>query len=265
MFKFEDNKCYAMPAHFGGSIYDPNQALYYHDSVCLIYTYTTDGDKLASYLPEGFELIRPQLNIQYAQSREIDWMAGSSYNLVQVGVPARFNGQRDQVEGQFVLVIWENKTAPILGGREQTGMPKIYADIEDLHIFQQSYFTNVSYEGYTFLQLEMVREQPVEGRLLAEMKVLFAETKPFGWRYIPKVGGPGADLSQPILYPQGFEVNSAWMGRGTVRWTGLKPEHNPMQWHIIKALAELPMIEMAPVTIVNGVLILKPAQARVLK
>ena len=89
--------------------------------------------------------------------------------------------------------------------------------------------------------------------------------KPFGWRYIPRVGGPGADLSQPILYPQNFELDRAWMGRGTVYWTQLKPEQNPSQWHIIKALAELPVIEMAPVTMFKGLLILKPAQARVLK
>ena len=97
MFKFEKNKCYNMPAHFGGSVYDPSAALYYRDSVSLIYSYSTDHDQLADYLPEGFELIRPELNVQYAQCREIDWMAGSAYNLIQVAAPARFNGQRDRI------------------------------------------------------------------------------------------------------------------------------------------------------------------------
>jgi acetoacetate decarboxylase len=203
--------------------------------------------------------------VSYAQNRKIDWMAGSAYNLVQIGVPARFQGRRDRVEGQFVLVIWENKTIPILGGREETGMPKIYADIEDLHIMQQNCFTTASYEGNTFLRLEMTGAQPVEGQELAQMKALVAEMKPFGWRYIPKVGGPGADLSQPILYPQNCELNSAWKGRGAVQWTQLKPEQNPSQWQIIKALAELPTLEMAPVTMAKSVLILKPAQARVLE
>jgi len=265
MFKFEDDKCYLMPAHFGGYAFDPGQALYYHDSVCVNYTYTTAGDILSDYLPEGFELLRPELNVMYSQNREIDWMAGSSYNLIQISVPARFSGRRDQVEGQFVLVIWENKTAPILGGREQTGMPKIYADIEDLHKFQESYFTTASYEGSTFLHLEMVEAQPVKGQQLTQLQTLTAEMKPFGWRYIPKVGGPGAELSQPILYPQNFELNRAWRGRGAIQWTQPKPEHNPSQWHIIKALAELPVIKMAPVTMFQGVLILKPAQAQVLK
>lgn len=200
MFKFEDHKCYQMPAHFGGWDYDPTGTIY-RDMVSVNYTCTTDGDRLADYLPEGFELLRPELLISYAQCREIEWMAGSSYNLIEVGVPARFQGQHDRVDGQFALVVWENKTAPILGGREQTGIPKIYADIEDLHKIQQNYFTNASFEGNTFLRLEMMGAQPVDEPQLAEIKALSAEKACFGWRYIPKVGGPGADLSQPILFP----------------------------------------------------------------
>ncbi len=55
MFKFEDNKCYQMPAHFGGYDYDPS-GLYYRDMVGVSFVCTTDGDRLADYLPEGFEL-----------------------------------------------------------------------------------------------------------------------------------------------------------------------------------------------------------------
>jgi Acetoacetate decarboxylase (ADC). len=111
MFQFEDDKCYRMPAHFGGfDCPGPGAALYYRDAVSVSFTYTTDENQLISYVPEGFELLRPQLNISYSQFREIDWMTGGGYNLVQVSVPARFNGKRDQLEGQFILVVSENKT-----------------------------------------------------------------------------------------------------------------------------------------------------------
>ena len=264
MFKFEDNKCYHMPAHFGGWDYSTAGAVY-RDTVQISYTYTTDGNRLADYLPEGFELLRPELCITYIQSREIEWLGGSAYNLIEVSAPARFQGQQDQVEGFFALVVWENKTAPILGGREETGIPKIYADIEDLHKIQQNYFTNASYEGNTFLLLEMHGAQPLDASKLAEVKARPIERVLFGWRYIPKIGGPGADLSQPTLYPQSLEVDSAWIGKGTVQWTQLKPEQNPQQWYIIMALAELPIIELSPAMMVRGVATLKSMQARVLK
>ena len=67
MFKFEDNKCYRMPAHFGGSVFDPGAKATYHDVVTLAFTVTTDGDRLSDYLPEGFELRKPELGISYQQ------------------------------------------------------------------------------------------------------------------------------------------------------------------------------------------------------
>ena len=41
------------------------QEPYYRDVVGVSYTCTTDGDRLADYLPEGFELLRPELLIGY--------------------------------------------------------------------------------------------------------------------------------------------------------------------------------------------------------
>ena len=157
------------------------------------------------------------------------------------------------------------KPHPILAGRELIGIPKIYADIEDLHKIQQNYFTNASYEGNTFLRLKLLGAQPMEAQKLAEIKAQLAEIALLGWRYIPKIGGPGADLSQPTLYPQNFETNSAWIGKGEVQWTEPTWEQNPLQCRIIKALAELPIIEMGPAVMVKGVAILNTSQARILK
>lgn len=258
MFKFDDQKCYRMPAFFGGADYNP-AGLYYRDVVALNYTITTDGDRLADYLPQSFELLRPELHLTYMQGRGIDWLAGSGYNLIDISVPVRFQGQRDRVEGDFGLVVWENKTAPIIGGREESGVPKIFADIEDLQKFQENYFSTVSYEGNTFLRLGLTEAKPLNPKPLSADRALM------NWRYIPNVGGPGAALSQPILYPQRTEVTSAWVGQGTVQWTQLTWLQNPTQWHIIKALAELPIIELAPAVLVHGVAILSPNRCRILE
>jgi acetoacetate decarboxylase len=145
-----------MPAHFGGHAYQPAE-LCYHDAVSMSFTCTTDGGLLSEYVPEGFELLRPELSINFCQCREIDWMAGGSYNLIDVSVPVRFNGRRDQIEGSFSLVVWENKTIPILGGREETGVPKIYADIEDIHILQDKRFSVASYRKPAVLNLASLR------------------------------------------------------------------------------------------------------------
>jgi len=260
MFKFDDGLCYRMPAHFGGHAFDPEAKAIYNDVTSLIYTFVTDGDMLSNYIPEGLELTRPALTIQYQQCREIEWMAGSYYNLVTFGAPVIFKGKKDTIEGFFALVLWENKTTPILTGN-MMGMPKIYADIEDLHIFASTYRTYLSYEGNTFLQLEMTNPKPMEKE---QVMALTMDINTVGWRYIPKVGGPGADLNQPILFPMLSEPEAAWIGSGTIKWTELTWEQNPMQFHIIKALAELPIIEMAPVIMTKGRVILMEQRGRVL-
>ncbi|HPV59313.1 MAG TPA: acetoacetate decarboxylase family protein [Rectinema sp.] len=261
MFKFEEGKCYKMPAHFGGSYFDPDAKAIYDDVVTLIFSYTTDGEQLSNYVPEGFELTKPELSIEFQQCRQVEWMAGSYYDLVSVAAPVRFNGQRDRLEGSFSLVVWENKTTPILTGN-MMGVPKIYADIEDLHILADTYRTRLSFEGSTFLELEMIRHQPLDAE---EVKAMNTDINSLGWRYIPKVGAPGADLSQPILFPMHNEPNAAWLGSGKVKWTKSTWDQNPMQFYIINALAELPIIDMKPVILTQGREILTEAQGRVLK
>ena len=53
----------------------------------------------------------------------------------------------------------------------------------------------------------MVEPQPIKRQPLEQIKAATLSYNMFGWRYIPKVGVPGAELSQPILYPQGLKVN----------------------------------------------------------
>ncbi|NCC26496.1 MAG: acetoacetate decarboxylase [Deltaproteobacteria bacterium] len=261
MFTFEDGKCYRMPAHFGGSFFDPDAKAVYNDVLTLIFRYTTNTDRLSEFLPEPFELLKPELVVQYQQCREVEWMAGSSYNLATIAVNVRFNGRRDRLEGLFPLVIWENNTIPILTGN-MMGMPKIYADIEDAHIVADTYRTRLSFEGNKFLEIEMSDPRPMDEEWT---KALPRDIQSFGWRYIPKVGAPGADLSQPIFFPMYQEPTAAWVGRGTLTWTELTWDQNPMQWHIIKALAALPMIEMAPVTMTKGRLVLMEYRGKVLE
>ncbi len=262
MFQFENDKCYRMPAHFGGYVYQPTETCY-HDVLSMNFTYATDGDRLAGYIPEGFELLRPELTIGFSQCREIEWMAGSAYNLIDVSAPVRFNGRRDQVKGVFSLVVWENKTAPILGGREETGVSKIYADIEDVHILHERRFSTASFEGNSFLRLKMTVTEPMSDSQLAPLRK--APANALHWRYIPKVGGPGADISQPVLYPQRLEAEQGWLGSGTVEWTALRYEQNPGQFHIIQALAGLPQREMLSVMMTKGKVFLMPSMARVLE
>ncbi|OBR94199.1 acetoacetate decarboxylase [Clostridium autoethanogenum] len=265
MFTFEPNKTYSMPPFFGGAEFNPNAEGRVNDSVEINFTQITDGNRLADYLPKGFILLKPELHICFGQYRQIDFLAGGAYNIIRVTVPVYFNGMRDKLVGEFNLVIWENKTAPITGGREESGMPKIYADIEDFHIFREKYFTNASFEGNTFLRMEMINPQPIQGQWLKEVRANHANLNGLALRYIPKIGAPGADLIQAALYPASAKIKSAWIGKGSIQWTKLTSEQNKHQAHIINSLASLPIIETKPAIMTKGILSMKPITGRVLK
>ena len=263
MFRLDHDSMYLMPAHFGGDRFDPSYQAR-QKATRLAVTFETDCADLERYIPEELELLAPEVEVALNQLTEINWLAGGHYNLVSVSAPVRFAGDVDRVDAPYALVVWENRTAPILTGREQTGVPKIFADIEDLHICRPHYATSVSYEGNTFLSMMFEAQSPLTGADLERAKATFGSLDSIGWRYIPKVGAPGADLSQFILFPQAMDVDSVCAGTGTLTWTELSVMQNPRQHQIIRALASLPVKRVIGSMLAEGEIILRGAEAQVL-
>lgn len=239
MFRFSESTTYVMPAHFGGSFEGPPPASTYHDVTNITVRYETDPSMLARYVPEAFELAQPLVVVQYGACRGVDWLAGGGYDLVTVATPVVH--ARERVAGMFALVVWENKTDPILSGREFTGIPKIFADIEDHHQLGDTLFTTVSREGSTFLRIEARRTRALAAEELSALNQESAHANLLGWRYIPNVGRPGAALSHAIVFPHEIVHRAAWLAEGSVRWEALPPEQHPTQAHIVRALRELPV------------------------
>ena len=264
MFKLEKDLTYLMPAHFGGGNFDPEAQLI-QKATSLMISFETDKDILENYVPEEFELLSSEVQVIFSKFTEINWMFGGNYNLIDVSVPVRFNGKENQVDGKYPLVVWENNTTPILGGREQTGIPKIYADIQDLHILNPHYTTSASLNGNTFLNSNFELKSEIVGDDLDGVKALSSSVNTIGWRYIPKVGVPGAELSQFILYPQGMNVEKAYVGNASLKWTEVTPMQNPSQFYIINSLAKLPIKKVNDGLLSEGVAILRAFGARIIK
>jgi acetoacetate decarboxylase len=185
-------------------------------------------------------------------NRGVEWLAGGGYNLVAVNVPVRYRDGSDSIEGAYALVVWESNATPILGGREQTGIPKIFADVADLHQLDDRLFGNVSYEGSTFLRIDVRKTGALTKGELATVNHQLGELNWFGWRYIPNTGRPGAALSHPTLYPVEHAYTAAWHAQGTVDWQELTWEQNPTQAHIISALAALPIVSYEDCIVTSG-------------
>lgn len=243
----DDGLTHRMPAHFrrwppsGGGVCP------YDDCTTLEIAYVTDEARLRQYVPEEFSIARPVIMIMYEKCSGVQWMGGSQYSLITVSVPARYIAGKDPIDGVYHLVLWEDRCEPILGGREEAGMPKIFADIPEYRQNGRSLSVNASHEGRTFFAMELERGQEYSADQLAAINADNGRTVQFGWRYIPKVGPyPGPDLSEATYYPVDNAYASASACSGTMTWTVPSRQQHPTQYDIIEALASLPVREYLP-------------------
>ncbi len=259
MFEFSADTSYLMPAHFGGA---PLSSWTYAEVTTIGISYRTDGDALSRYLPGCFELAEPVLEIGYAVNRGVEWMAGGGYNLVAVNVPVVYRHGSERIAGAYALVVWESKATPILGGREQTGIPKIFADVSDLHLLGDRILGNVSFEGAAFLRIDVQKTHPLTADELADVNQRMGRLNWLGWRYIPNTGRPGAALNHPTLYPIEHTYAAAWRAEAGVDWQLLTWEQNPAQAHIIEALGRLPVEAVAGCLVTVGSQVIRVDAAR---
>ena len=240
-FKLRDDYVYKMPVHFGGYPFYPVRTEY-RDMLIIILKYETKPEALLQYIPEDFELQEPIVTIQFSNSRDVDWMSGGEYRLIQITAPVKYLGNPEGLCGDYALVIWENKTCPIIGGREEDGVPKLFADIASERHFGDHWFTAASYESCTFLTIDFQKRGELSQKDIGKINE-HPKVNLFGWRYMPNLGKGGATLSHATLYPQEMAAKQVWIGEGSVQWTQLTPAQHPSQSHIIKALAELPLVK----------------------
>ncbi len=101
---------------------------------------------------------------------------------------------------------------------------------------------------------------------LEETKSAFKTLSTIGWRYIPKVDAPGAELSQFILYPNSKEIKAAQSGKGTIKWTEMmSPMQNPQQFNIINSLASLPIKKVNMAILLKGTAMVQAFGPKVLE
>jgi len=147
--KFDNTKVYGMPVFFGP---DASQArpprdgkpqgsmlTYYQPATVEVIgvTYETERKVLEAMIPDCYTLNDPFINVSVCDFHHLGWAAGKSYNLINVNCPVHFKGEKDELDGDLVMVMYEDQADPILRGREQLGYSKIYADIQPIEHDEQ--------------------------------------------------------------------------------------------------------------------------------
>jgi hypothetical protein len=202
----------------------------------------TDEARLSRYLPPRCRLAgEPILSVSVTQLRNLGWLAGRGYNFVTVSTPVVFEGDLDVVTGDFSFCLWESKADPIMTGRDEIGMPKLFADIPDPREVDGRWACSASWEGFSFLQLELdtnvkdANPVPPSGVYLLHRY----HARPGEWDKV--------DIDEIIYSHAGeappTELLEHRVGAGSFRFRPARWEDMPTQYTYVNALGGLPLIE----------------------
>ncbi len=233
-----------MPVHFVGYEYNPNVHVVCSDAHILSVEQITDMDALAEIIPEEFEILQARVLWSYCDLHGVDFLGNGEYRIFQAAVPVQWIGGGPEVQGIYPLIIYENNAIPILGGREEDGMPKVYCDISAPHHVGNHWWAAASYECETILKLNFREDdKPQDIQPACDDGEHAAKVINFGNRSIPRVGKGGMAFHDYIAYPQEYKVRRAFAGSADLTILPLDAWYkNPAMFRTLAALDSLPKL-----------------------
>jgi acetoacetate decarboxylase len=212
-------------------------------------TATVDPRKLTGIVPAPFRLAGSTMTVGLHRLRNIGWLGGRGYNIVDIRIPTSIDTRTGRIEGDYVAVLWENRADPIMTGREELGFAKLYAEIEDPcpDLPEQSIAARTSWDGRTFLNIDIDNISRDTDRGLDSDNPPSAARPRFHYKYIPSTGQWGsADVAQPIMTPgldTARRLQGSWSGEGRFRFTPATFQELPTMLHVVNALADITVQE----------------------
>lgn len=232
--------------------------------------FKTSATKLKTLLPEGFSFTSPgtiaEASFGMTELDKLDWLGGGGYRFFGFwihGVEYR-KSDGTMVKGSFLPVLFENLADPILTGRDELGMPKLYSDID---VFTEGSTTRIScsWRGtkYVSLQLHGIQdgssnETTINGAN-GDTKKDFDDGNTLVYRSLPSVGSRGAsDAAYPVIIRENASQTPKVV-ETIKRGSGASIDCQPGTWktlptlhHIASWFAEMPIYNVGCVKVEEG-------------
>ncbi|KAK1600642.1 uncharacterized protein LY79DRAFT_574906 [Colletotrichum navitas] len=201
-------------------------------------------------------------SLSATQLNNMSWLGGGGYNHLGLYIHGIEYVKRDgtSVDGTHLAVLFESLADPIVSGREELGMPKLFCDIDVEH-HATAARVRASWRGARFIDMSLdnLRKDDPEtehGTIGGE-----ADYGILTYRYIPSVGNPGkADAAYACVVPHEEEARDvpatvhavARSPSASVTVEGHDWEKLPTLHHIAKFLAEMPIYKVLGAKVVEG-------------
>ncbi|KAH1487235.1 hypothetical protein KXV92_001037 [Aspergillus fumigatus] len=194
----------------------------------------------------------------------MDWLGGGGYRHLGLYIEGvqykKANGE--VVKGTYMPILFESLADPIVSGREELGMPKLYTVI-DVHERRGSYHIQTGWEGAVWGHFHLESLQDVDPG--NDPGVIGGEPSDgiLVHRYIPKVGRDykgQAEAEYPVFVPHAAEskmvpsrvIRVRKTTEASFRIDALGWESLPTLQHVISRLAEIPVDQIVGAKLVEG-------------
>ncbi|CAK7219736.1 hypothetical protein SBRCBS47491_003951 [Sporothrix bragantina] len=258
-----------------GRPFDHNQATFRQTSI----RFTTSSTYLQTLFPTpAFRFASPgtkvEASIQCTELGNLAWLGGGGYRFAGLWIHGVQYTKADgsKLFGTYLPVLFENLADPILTGRDELGMPKLFCDIAIENKEDGSPSSIVcSWRGTEFMRMTLdgLAEQSAEDIAAAANPAgpppsPFAPRPPpdngqFIYRYVPAVDKKGQpDADYPVFLPNEGDDTPRVVTR-TLATTNaaisLQPGTHkslPTFYNIAKALSEIPIYGIVKTTVEEG-------------
>lgn len=261
MYKENSKACWQMPISFGPSpgqrqdLGGRNRQTSNSSFITRTIKFKTSRTLLQNLLPStAYSFVSPATfaTASYVQTTlsGIDWLGGQGYNTVGLHLHGVQYKKKDasMVNGDYLVVVWEDLPDSIIRGREELGIPKLFADV-NVKATTSSTTMEASWRKTTFLTLDLQdledgpSDPPSSDAILAH-------------KYLPATGRPGvADVEYPILVSSAKDIRitkSQKAAHCSIKLNAHDEKTLPTLHHAITRLAELPIHEILGGTVVEG-------------
>lgn len=246
--KIDRDKINLMPL-IRGPLWDQNNlpGSVFSSVESLMLQYKTDPDAIPPLLPDPYKPGKsPTVNVLFSDFNGVDFMAGGGYRLAVISLAAQFDGEQGHIEGNYALVMPENRGLPIITGREWAGMPKFLTHISPIRKLVNGHMRcEVSLWGHLLFGVDIAPPLRSQNALIRKAASAQATKTPvFGYKYIASFDGP-PDADYPTILWTDNNIKSLHLGKEGEFYFGDPTEKDIGEYMpMIDTLKSLPVLEV---------------------
>jgi acetoacetate decarboxylase len=221
----------------------------YDDEQIVALQFRTTPDAIPPLIPDCYQPIgEPTVTVAFIDNNGVDFMAGRGYRIAFMSVKVRFDGIQDHVEGDYMLAIFENDTFPIILGRENIGVPKLFADISPIRVLPNGHIRcEASLWGHLLFGIDVGPLVKQDDSMVSAVNEEPQGPPMLGYKYIPSFDDT-PDTAYPTSTPSDSKTEQLWLGTSGNLFFG-----NPTAADISSIASIIDKLKTLPVQQVIGV------------